>query len=325
MLERGVRPVVRRWARGRALSAIAAAVLVLSSGGGAVSGPDDAGRSAGTATPVPALAAAPSAGRDHPPPRPTAPRKLDRKLLTKRIDSYLDNRSGSVSLAVRDLTTGNTYRYRASRRYATASTAKVDILMTLLLQAQKAKRKPSGLQRDLASNAIRHSDNRATDMLWQRIGGASGLTAANRKFGVKRTRATDGKCLDLFCWGITDTTADDQVKLLYALVRDDSPLKEENRRYVLDLMSKVIKEQAWGVSAAARPGERISLKNGWQKRLAHGGLWAVNSIGRVRAQGHDLLIAVLSDHNPNVGYGIKSIERVVEIAGEEFRKTHGRA
>jgi beta-lactamase class A len=309
----------------RALGGCVAALLVFSLGGGAAAdgharrGEPAGAPIAGTGTPAPRPPKATAA------PAPPPPVVLDRRGLTRALDRYLDGRRGSVSLAMRDLVTGNTYHYRGDHRYATASCAKVDILMTLLLRAQKEKTKPSGAERRMADLSIRYSDNQTTDRLWERIGGAAGMTAANRKFGVKNTRATEGDCLGLHCWGITDTTVREQIKLLNQLVDEDSPLEAANRAYVLKLMSKVIKEQRWGVSAAAVPGDQVALKNGWQKRTAHGGLWAINSIGRVRTPGHDFLIAVMSDHNPDTGYGIASVERVAEIAGKAFRKTSGTA
>ncbi|MBC6459777.1 serine hydrolase [Actinomadura sp. HBU206391] len=258
--------------------------------------------------------------------RPPRPHKLDRKALTRALDRYVGGRP--VSLVMRDLTTGITYRYHADRRFVTASCAKVDILMTLLLQRQrgsKGKRapyRPLGAEdRRLADLAIRYSDNKATDRLWERVGGPGAVTAANRRFGLRDTRTSGGKCLDLYCWGITDTTADEQVRLLNNLVGTGGPLNAGNRAYVLGLMSKVIKEQAWGVSAAARKGDQVALKNGWQRRLAHGKLWAINSIGRVRTDGHDWLIAVMSDHHATTGAGIAVVEHVVELAAREFRKT----
>jgi beta-lactamase class A len=302
-------------------------LMICSSGATAVGDAMDRATAAASASTGPAARASlpePITRAHKPAPFPP-PVKLDRRALTKALDRYLDGRAGSASLAMRDLGTGNSYEYRSGHRYATASCAKVDILMTLLLRAQRRDQKPTGEQRRLAAQSIRYSDNFAADRLWESIGGASAMNAANRAFGVRDTRAVNGDCLGLHCWGITDTTAAEQLKLLKALVADDGPLSAANQRYVLDLMGEVVDEQAWGVSAAADKGDKVALKNGWQVRTAHGGLWAINSIGRVRTvDGHDFLIAVLSDHNPHPGYGIASVERVVQIAAKEFRKTSGR-
>ncbi|MGH3390565.1 MAG: serine hydrolase [Actinomadura sp.] len=272
---------------------------------------------AATPPPAPAPPVVPS-----PSPTPTPPpepRALNGKKLTRALDRYLRGRP--VSFVMRDLETGVTYRYRPKERFVTASTAKVDIVMTLLRQKQKRHKGLSSYERSLADSAIRYSDNQATDRLWELVGGPGGVATANRGFGLRSTRTSGGMCLDLYCWGITDTTAEEQIRLLSNLVREDGPLNARNRAYVLGLMSKVIKEQAWGVSAAARKGDKVALKNGWQRRLAHGGLWAINSIGRVRTDGHDFLIAILSDHHATTGAGIVMIEHVVELAAAEFRAT----
>ncbi|RAY13306.1 serine hydrolase [Actinomadura craniellae] len=254
-------------------------------------------------------------------PVPAAPkvRSLDRKGLTRALDRARAGRP--LSMTVHDLTTGTVFRYRPGARFVTASCAKVDMVMALLLRRQKEGEGLDAAERELAGPAIRYSDNRAADRLWERAGGAEGVGSANRRFGLRETETVGGRCLDLYCWGITDTTADDQVRLLKALVRDDGPLDRAGREYVLGLMAQVVPEQRWGVSAAARPGEPVALKNGWQRRLAHGKLWAVNSVGRVRTGGHDLLIAVLSDHHPDTGAGIALVERAARLAGEEFRRT----
>lgn len=280
----------------------------------------------GCAGKEPAAAATPppSPARTVPSPSPTPtppePRKLNAGRLTRELDRYLHGRP--VSFVMLDRTTGITYRYHPTQRFVTASTAKVDILMTLLRQKQKRHQGLSSYERDLADSAIRYSDNQAADRLWELVGGPAGVAAANRGFGLRSTRTSGGKCLDLYCWGITDTNAAEQVRLLSNLVRDDGPLNAKNRAYVLGLMGKVIKEQAWGVSAAAHKGDKVALKNGWQRRLAHGGLWAINSIGRVRTDdGHDFLIAILSDHHATTGAGITMIEHVIELAAREFRAT----
>ncbi|HEX2316376.1 MAG TPA: serine hydrolase [Thermomonospora sp.] len=265
------------------------------------------------------VAAAPQAPVTDPVVKPRRPLELNHRRLTKSIDRYLRGRP--LSVTVRDLTTGITYRYRPGTRFVTASVAKVDIVMTLLLQAQKRGRALTADERRLAELAIRYSDNKATDRLWERVGGAGPVAAANRRFGLRRTRTVDGRCVDLYCWGITETTADEQVRLLYELVDPEGPLTASGRAYVLKLMSRVAPEQAWGVSAAARRGDRVALKNGWQRRLTHGRLWAINSVGRVRTEGHDLLIAVLSDHHPTSAAGIAVVERVTSLVAREFRRT----
>jgi beta-lactamase class A len=266
----------------------------------------------GAAPPSPAHAPSPT-----PPPEPE---KLDRKGLTRALDRYLKTRVSGASLVMVDRTTGFTYRYRPNAEYVTASVVKVDILAALLLQNQRARRKTTAAQRADAEIMIRYSDNKAADRLYTRVGGAAGVDAANRRLKLRRTRAVDGKCIDLLCWSLTRTTAADQIRLLQNLIRR-GPLTAENRAYVLGLMSRVIKEQSWGISAAAGKGDEVANKNGWMTREADGDRWVINSIGRVRGPGHDFLIAVFTEHNPSSGYGIATAEKMVRLAAEKFRAT----
>ncbi|AXK37771.1 hypothetical protein DVA86_30170 [Streptomyces armeniacus] len=194
--------------------------------------------------------------------------------------------------------------------FVTASVAKVGILAALLLRAQKEGRPLTAEQRTDARQMIQVSDNHAADRLWRAIGGADGLAEANRTFGLTGTvpGADDH-------WGLTTTTAADQLRLLTAVTAADSPLTPESRAYVRALMSRVRSGQDWGVSAAADPGTGTALKNGWLPRTASG-LWVVNSVGVVRHDGHELLLAVLCDGQPSQATGIDTVEAAVVAAAE---------
>ncbi|MFI9843374.1 serine hydrolase [Nonomuraea sp. NPDC051941] len=237
--------------------------------------------------------------------------------IGKRLDRYLAGRSGQVTAMVKDLTTGRLYRYHPGERLITASTAKVQILMALLLRASW-KKLPAGVRHD-ADIMIRYSDNHAADRLWSRIGGAPGFTKAGRKLGLKHTQGVAGECVDLYCWGITRTSVDDQIRLMRALVSGKSPLKAKDRDQVLKLMGHVVAGQNWGISAAACAGDRVALKNGWLKHVSNK-LWATVSVGLIRGDGHAYAVAVLTEGSPEVGYGIATVEGVTKRIMQDFRK-----
>ncbi|MGW4793479.1 serine hydrolase [Nonomuraea sp. NPDC004297] len=243
--------------------------------------------------------------------------KVPAGRITARLDRYLAGRTGSATAMVKDLATGRVYRYHAGERLITASTAKVQILMALLLRTPW-NRLPAHVRRD-AEVMIRQSDNHAADRLWLRIGGAEGFTAAGKRFGLKHTRGVPGDCVDLYCWGITKTSVDDQVRLMAALVSGKSPLKAGDRRQVLALMGAVVDGQDWGISAAACRGERVALKNGWLKRVSTE-RWATVSVGLIRDDGRDYAVAVLTEGSPEVGYGIATVEGVAERIMRDLRR-----
>lgn len=74
-----------------------------------------------------------------------------------------------------------------------------------------------------------------------------------------------------------------------------------------------------GVSAAA-DGSGWALKNGWLPRSTTG-LWDVNSIGRITADGHDYLVAALSDGNSTKARGISLVEAAARAAVSMFSAT----
>ncbi|MGW2215331.1 serine hydrolase [Nonomuraea sp. NPDC001684] len=246
-----------------------------------------------------------------------AVRTVQAKKITERLDRFLAGRPGPVTAMVKDLTTGRVYRYHPGERLITASTAKVQILMALLL-GKPWRRLPEPVRRD-AELMIRYSDNHAADRLWLRIGGAAGFTEAGRRFGLRHTRGVPGDCVDLYCWGITETSVDDQVRLMKALVSGKSPLKAKERAQVLKLMGAVVRGQDWGVSAAACAGERVRLKNGWLKRVSNG-RWATVSVGLIRGRGHDYAVAVLTEGSAEVGDGIATVEGVAARIMRDFRR-----
>ncbi|MFI9604692.1 serine hydrolase [Streptomyces sp. NPDC052043] len=202
--------------------------------------------------------------------------------------------------------------YGEDTPYDTASIIKVDILAALLLQAQDEGRHLTAQERALAEPMIRKSDNAAANALWREIGMAPGLEAANKRLGLTSTKGGPGAK-----WGLTRTTASDQIRLLLSVFdnagasKTGSPLNQESRTYIRTLMSQVVGEQAWGVSAAS--GARYELKNGWLQRTTSG-LWDVNSVGRITVHGHRCLVAVLSDGSASMTDGVSLVERAARQA-----------
>jgi hypothetical protein len=186
----------------------------------------------------------------------------------------------------------------------------VDILAALLLRAQDAGRWLDAREHTLAEAMITNSDNDSATALWQTIGAAEGLNAANRRLGLESTTGGEN-----FTWGLTRTTAADQVALLKAVFDEKSPLHRDSRAYVQGLMARIAAGQDWGVSAADAGS---ALKNGWLPRSATG-LWDINSIGRVSSGGHSLLVAVLSDGHATKAAGVALVEKAAQAAVAALR------
>jgi hypothetical protein len=151
---------------------------------------------------------------------------------------------------------------------------------------------------------IERSDNKDAQQLWHEVGGSAGVGAFNASAGL-----TDTEPNAAGYWGISTTSALDQIRLLHELAVTPSVLDGAARAYGLHLMENVEPDQAWGVSAGVAPSATVALKNGW---LPTTGGWEVNSVGYVKGEGRSYLIAVLTADDPDEAYGIDTISRVSE-------------
>ncbi|MFG3199425.1 serine hydrolase [Streptomyces sp. NPDC048208] len=212
-----------------------------------------------------------------------------------------------LSVGVCDPGTGRSAVY-GDDSYDAASVVKVGILAALLLGAQDADRPLTVAERERAASMIGRSDNDAATALWHEIGGAAGLDAAHRRLGLTATAAGENGY-----WGLTRTTAGDQLTLLRHVFGHSPVLSPASRAYLAGLMGSVVPEQRWGVSAVG-PG---ALKNGWFPRDATG-RWVVHSVGRVTGGGGDRLLAVLSEGTASRAAGVALVESAARAAVRAF-------
>ncbi|MEV6115635.1 serine hydrolase [Streptomyces sp. NPDC052109] len=265
------------------------------------------GTAAVSSAAAPAVSSSAGAGRETP---VTEPAVDPDALLSEAMTGVSVPAGAQVSAAVLAVDSGDSAAY-GDAAFDTASIVKVDILATLLLQAQDAGRQLTAAEKAYATKMIENSDNASATELWHAIGRADGLDAANKRFGLTSTTGGDGEL-----WGLTQTTAADQLVLLRQVFGEDSKLSATSRTYVQGLMESVEADQQWGVSAAAS-GNSWALKNGWLARSTTG-LWDVNSIGRVTVDGTDYLVAVLSKGTPTQAKGIALVEAAAKAAVSAF-------
>ncbi len=238
------------------------------------------------------------------------------ELLSEAMKSVTPAGDQKVSVAVLDVDSGESATYGGTA-FDTASIVKVDILATLLLQAQDAGRQLTTTEKSYATTMIENSDNNSASALWRIIGKAGGLDAANKKFGLTGTAGGDD-----MLWGLTQTTAADQLTLLQQVFGDDSKLSSASQSYIQGLMGQIEADQQWGVSAAA-DGAKWKLKNGWLARSTTG-LWDVNSIGKVTGtDGNEYLVAVLSKGSTTQAKGISLIEAAAKAGVAAFADASG--
>jgi beta-lactamase class A len=281
--------------------------------------PVGAGASAASASPPAASSAASSA---HPSPTTTASHPATasptsatqiRAQASARIAALAAAEpAGSISVAAVNTVTGASYSAGATSGMWTASTYKLFVLETLLLQAQQSGTPLSDAVADQATTMIENSDNEAGYDLFLAAGGNAGLSAAAATFGMTHTvpGATDPT--------FTTTSAPDYLKLLKNLV-SAGPLDAASRSYALGLMRNVEADQRWGVGVVADPGTDFANKNGWLSvddtngpGEDDNGLWIVSSVGVVSIHGQPVLMAVFSEHQPSMAAGVTLVQQLAQ-------------
>jgi Beta-lactamase enzyme family len=225
------------------------------------------------------------------------------KTLHKALVSYADSRSGAVSIAVYDGVGKALTVVHPKVRGRTASIVKVDILETLL---HLTGGHLSEEQRETATTMIENSDNDSATDLWNQDGGAPGVLAYNNDVGLKQTKPNVE-------WGLTTTSAADQVTLVRLLLNKTPLLTNSGRHFQRTLMRNVEADQRWGISAGPPKTAIVGIKNGWLPVTEDNNLWAVNSIGWVHGGGKHYVIAVLTQHQPSEEYGITTIQHLARI------------
>lgn len=251
-----------------------------------------------TTTPAPASTA---------PAGPTAT-DLERRAENAVIRLARKQPRGSVSVAALNTATGRSFTAGQRSGMWTASAYKLFVLEALLWQRHGPL---YGYEAEQAEPMIENSDNKAGYSLFLDAGGNEGLEAAARRFGMRHT------VLDGYDPTFTRTSASDFLVLARNLVAKDSPLTPAARKYALALMADVEADQRWGVSAAADKDSKFYLKNGWLSiddsngaGETDDGRWVVTSVGIIRCHHQPVLMAVFTQHQPDMGTGVRLVEKL---------------
>jgi hypothetical protein len=229
---------------------------------------------------------------------------------SRAMRKFLSGRSGNITAAVYDVGSNTTFDYHPDDREQTASIVKVDILATLLAQAQARHEPLSDEDEDVATGMIEESDNDDATTLWDEEGGPGAVASFDARLDMTQTTPN-------VAWGLTETTPRDQLRLLRHIALPNHVLHYDYRESELYLMEHVISEDYWGISAGPAPGVTVAIKNGWLP-VANG--WQINSIGMIHGDHRFYLIAVMTNGNADEDYGIDTIEGISRIVWSYMRE-----
>lgn len=178
-----------------------------------------------------------------------------------------------------------------------------------LLEAQNESRSVSEREMDLMVPMITESANSPVRSLWRSFGSSPWFRDQGISFGLRETRVVGD---DGSSWGGTRTSALDQVNLLrQVLIGDWGPLEPKYRNVALDLMTSIVPEQAWGVTAGVPAHWVVAQKNGFAGST-------INSVGWVDEPGisQGYVVAILTRGWASHSKGIAAVERISRIIAE---------
>jgi hypothetical protein len=209
-----------------------------------------------------------------------------------------------VTAAVHDERTGCRYDVAPARRDTTASVFKIAMLAGVLLRAQDLGRDVTPWEDVRLAPMITRSADPPTTDLFLDYGGAPAMNALYDRLGLASTVTADG------WWGLTRTSARDQVELVRLLIGDrPGVFGAAARARALSYLSSVVPDQRWGVPAGLPPGWTAALKNGFFDSSCCA--WRLNSVGRVQGPGGGAwVVAVLTDGWPGPAPGIAAVDAI---------------
>jgi hypothetical protein len=215
----------------------------------------------------------------------------------RRAADYLASRTGRTAFAVMD-SEGRLSGVHVHWTFVSASVVKAMLLVAYLRRLDAMGQRYV----DASSNSflypmINVSDNNAATQTWS-IVGDSGLYEVAHAAGM-----TDFSIVGI--WADAQISAADQAKFFFEM---DKLIPREFVGYARNLLSTIAGYESWGIPAIARPrGYQVFFKGGW-RGTGLGQL--VHQIGRLEGHGKVFSVAVMTDGDPSMGYGIDTIQGV---------------
>jgi hypothetical protein len=212
------------------------------------------------------------------------------------VRAYLKQRGGVVGVGVVD-SDGRVRGIHGKRRFVTASVIKAMLLVAYLRKVDHQGRRLTSYERSRLRPMIRVSSNSAATWAYHRLG-----DVLLRRLARRAEMSQFSICCS---WGYARFSARDQAKFFWRLEELTPP---RFRKYAKGLLRSIVSSQSWGIPSVARPrGFSVFFKGGW-RGTGRGQLVHQAAFVRYRRTGYSL--AVLTDGNPSMAYGIATIAGV---------------
>lgn len=246
----------------------------------------------------------------HPPPgchgqgytgRGRLPQGFPGPKMIARAEQYLAGRQGTNSFAVVD-SEGRISGVNLNQQHITGSLVKAMLLVAYLRRlGSRGQKSVDSYSNSFLQPMIEVSDNNAATQCWNIVGNA-GLYAVAHAAGMTHFSVASNVSWG-GSWGAALLTAHDQAKFFFEM---DSLIPHQFVNYANYLLSHITSYETWGIPTAARPlGYQVWFKAGWRPSP---NIYLVNQAARLE-KGHErFAIAILTDGDPDMSYGISTIE-----------------
>jgi hypothetical protein len=232
------------------------------------------------------------------------------RLRVAAVERFLKHRPGMIGIVLRDRSTGAVWRnkYAGSQIYM-ASTSKLAMAVTLLMQDQAGVIHLSSTDRAVMYQMLHVSSDNAADDLWFKYG-ASFYTSYFPRIGLTGAQYLPQAGVSGPYWGEMTCTADDESRVIdYVLDRLPAPLRD----YLVAQLRHVAAVQhfgVWGAGLANQPGN----KDGWSVEKPG---WIIDSVG-FAGPGARYTLAMMNSLEGEGGYHAGT-DTVTQVAAILFR------
>jgi hypothetical protein len=214
-----------------------------------------------------------------------------------RTAGYLATRTGRTAFAVMD-SEGRLSGVHLHWTFVSASVVKAMLLVAYLRRLNaEGRHYVDSYSNSFLYPMINVSDNSAATQTWSIVGNAGLYAVARAAHMTDYSVYTD--------WASSQISAADQARFFLEM---DSLIPHEFVGYANRLLSTIAAYESWGIPAVARPrGYEVFFKGGW-RTTGLGQL--VHQVARLQGDGRAFSIAVMTDGDPSMGYGIDTIEGI---------------
>jgi hypothetical protein len=209
---------------------------------------------------------------------------------------YLRARAGRTAFALVD-SEGRESGRAIHRTFVSASVVKAMLLVAYLRKLDRRHLPLDSGSRSLLHPMIHVSDNSAATAVWRRVGNPALYRLARAAHMTDFSIRGD--------WASAHISPADQARFFFEI---DSLLPRRFRGYARSLLAGIVGYESWGIPRVARPhGWHVIFKGGW-RGTGLGQL--VHQAAQLDRGPTRFGMAVMTDGDPSMSYGIATIEGV---------------